>query len=301
MEVDASRVVVGDVLVLESGDRIPADAVVAYASDLLVDTSLLTGESAPSTIERDGGLFAGTFVVEGEADAVVTATGGSTRLAAIARLTTLTTKPVTPLARELDRVVRTIAAIAVGVGGTFFALAMLLGNPASDGFVFAIGVTVALVPEALLPTVTLSLAWGAEQMAKRHVLVRELEAVETLGSTTFICTDKTGTLTRNQMAVVEAWTPAGTALIDGEGYDPTAPVVCQPRGPGQIERLASRPSGARRATPSTTAGLEAHGDPMEAAIDAFAAPVGLRHRCRTGRAVVEPGSRSIRDGDACRW
>ena len=89
--------------------------------------------------------------------------------------------------------VRTIAGVAVGVGVFFFAIAMLLGNPATDGFVFAIGVTVALVPEALLPTVTLSLAYGAERMAAKQVLVRNLEAVETLGSTTFICTDKTGT------------------------------------------------------------------------------------------------------------
>ena len=276
VEVDASRVVMGDVLVLESGDRIPADAVAAYASDLLVDTSLLTGESAPSTIERDGDLFAGTFVVEGEADAIVTATGGSTRLAAIARLTTLTTKPVTPLAHELHRVVRTIAAIALGVGGTFFALAMLLGNPVSEGFVFAIGVTVALVPEALLPTVTLSLAWGAEQMAKRHVLVRELEAVETLGSTTFICTDKTGTLTRNQMAVVEAWTPAGMALIDGVGYEPTAPVVLSnPEVEGQIERLSLAATRCSAGYAFDDGGVwRAHGDPMEAALDAFARRLG---------------------------
>ena len=117
---------------------------------------------------------------------------------------------------------RLIAAIAVGVGGLFLLISLLVGNPLEDGFVFAIGVTVALVPEALLPTVTLSLAWGAEQMAKRQILVRNLEAVETLGSTTFICTDKTGTLTRNQMTVVEAWTPAGTVSVDGPGYDPVA-------------------------------------------------------------------------------
>src|SRR5690606_35486946 len=119
--------------------------------------------------------------------------------------------------RELHRVVRTIATIAVCVGTAFFGLALLLGNDPADGFVFAIGVTVALVPEALLPTVTLSLAWGGEQMAGRQVLVRHLEAVETLGATTFICTDKTGTLTRNQMAVVEAWTPTGGARVEGTG------------------------------------------------------------------------------------
>ena len=178
--VDADDVVVGDLLSLEPGDRVPADASVVVAHSLLVDTSMLTGESEPSSPE-DGAVFAGTFVVEGEADAVVTATGSSTRLADIARLTTMTPSPVTPLTKELHRVVRTVAAIAAGVGVTFFAVSVLIGDSLTDGFVLAIGVTVALVPEALLPTVALALAWGAEQMAKRGALIRRLEAVETLG------------------------------------------------------------------------------------------------------------------------
>ena len=134
------------------------------------------------------------------------------RLAAIAAMTRAGRRPPTPLATELRRVVRTIAVVAVAVGSGFFALALLIGTPARDGFLFAIGVTVALVPEGLLPTVTLSLAIGAQRMAERHALVRHLEAVETLGSTTFVCTDKTGTLTENRMAVVEVWTPSGREI-----------------------------------------------------------------------------------------
>ncbi|HET9444480.1 MAG TPA: cation-transporting P-type ATPase, partial [Acidimicrobiales bacterium] len=261
----------------ESGDRIPADATVAVAHGLLVDTSLLTGESEPTAVES-GRLFAGAFVVEGEAEAVVDATGSSTRLAGIARLTVETPSPPSPLTLELHRVVRVVAAVAVGVGLGFFLLTtVLLGNPAADGFVFAIGVTVALVPEALLPTVTLSLAWGAEQMARRHVLVRRLDAVETLGSTTFICTDKTGTLTLNQMTVVEAWTPEGMALVGTAGYQPDAPVlVPAPEARPALEQLA-------RAAARCSAGYVqevdghwvAHGDPMEAAIDTFARRLGL--------------------------
>ncbi|HEY8524439.1 MAG TPA: cation-transporting P-type ATPase [Acidimicrobiales bacterium] len=286
--VEADDVVVDDVLVLGPGDRVPADARVAEAHGLLVDTSLLTGESEPAGVGRGEAVYAGTFVVEGEAEATVTATGASTRLAEIARLTTHSPPPLSPLTRELHRLVRTVAAVAVGVGGAFFALALGLGNSAADGFVFAIGVTVALVPEALLPTVTLSLAWGAEQMAKRQVLVRKLEAVETLGSTTFVCTDKTGTLTRNQMTVVEAWTPAGTARVDTPGYDPAAPVALSARAQAQarawaaadarsaVERLARAAVRCSNGYVHRVDGAwRPHGDPMEAAIDAFARRLGL--------------------------
>jgi magnesium-transporting ATPase (P-type) len=275
--VDASEVVTGDVLVLEAGDRVAADAVLVLANRSMVDTSLLTGESAALGVSAGEPLFAGTFLVSGEAEAEVTATGTRTRLAEIARLTTLTAKPISPLTRELHRVVRTVALIAVGVGGAFFGLALLLGDTASDGFVFAIGVTVALVPEALLPTVTLSLAWGAEQMAHRKVLVRGLDAVETLGSTTFICTDKTGTLTRNEMAVVEVWTPAGTVVVDGLGYEPTGSVVASPPEAGTaVERLGL--AGVRCSVGYAylaEGAWRAHGDPTEAALDVFARRVGI--------------------------
>jgi magnesium-transporting ATPase (P-type) len=275
-ELDAEEVVVDDVLVLGPGDRIPADAALVVAHQLLVDTSSFTGESEPALVEQ-GAVLAGTFVVEGEAEAIVTATGESTRLAGIARLTVETPSPPSPLTRELHRVVRTLAVIAIGVGGGFFVLAMLLGNPVSDGFVFAVGVTVALVPEALLPTVTLSLAWGAEQMAKRQVLVRELDAVETLGSTTFICTDKTGTLTRNQMSVVEAWTSAGTALVGVAGYEPEAPVVLSDPGARRaVEALARTAARCSDGYAHLVDGVwVAHGDPMEAALDVFARRLGF--------------------------
>jgi magnesium-transporting ATPase (P-type) len=276
-QIEASDVVTGDVLVLEPGDRVAADSVLVVANRTLVDTSLLTGESESATGAEGEQLLAGTFLVAGEAEAVVTATGAGTRLAEIARLTTLTTKPTSPLTLELHRVVRAIAAIAVGIGGAFFGLALLLGDAAADGFVFAIGVTVALVPEALLPTVTLSLAWGAEQMAKRNVLVRGLDAVETLGSTTFICTDKTGTLTCNQMAVVEAWTPAGIALVNGIGYEPTGSIaISRPEARGALELLAISAERCSVGYAFEADGAwSAHGDPMEAALDVFARRMGI--------------------------
>jgi calcium-translocating P-type ATPase len=277
--VDATEVVVGDVLVLEAGDRVPADGSAIVSDAAMLDTSMLTGESASSALLVDGQAFAGTFVVEGTCEVLVAAAGRHTRLAQIASLTSDTPKQATPLTIELARVVRTIAFIAVGFGLGFFVLLWAIGRPLDEGLVFAIGVTVALVPEALLPTVTLSLAWGAEQMAHRRVLVRNLEAVETLGSTTFVCTDKTGTLTRNEMTVVEAWTPEGTARVTGLGYGPSAVVERSDASATlALERAAT--TGVLASTGFATTGHDpgtwvAHGEPMDAALDAYAQRLGL--------------------------
>jgi calcium-translocating P-type ATPase len=171
--------------------------------------------------------------------------------------------------------VRTIAVIAVSIGTSFFLLSLLIGTPAEQGLVFAIGVTVALVPEAMLPTVTLSLAMGAERLAERRALVRRLESVETLGSVTFICTDKTGTLTTNQMTVVEAWAPDGAARIDGVGYGPVAEVELTGDA-GAIDDLAA--SAARCSTGDVVqheGRWEPRGDPMEAALVTLATRLGL--------------------------
>ncbi|HEU4467274.1 MAG TPA: cation-transporting P-type ATPase, partial [Agromyces sp.] len=273
--IEAADVVVDDVLLLESGDRVPADAVVLDENRLLIDSSMLTGESVAGEVHEGEPLFAGTFVVEGDASARVTATGRQTRLAGIAKLTT-GAGPDTPLTRGLRGVVRLTAIIAVGTGTLFLLVSMLVGNPIRDAFVFAIGVTVALVPEGLLPTVTLSLALGSERMARRRVLVRNLEAVETLGSTTFICTDKTGTLTRNEMTAVEAWTPSGSLAVEGTGYGPEA-VLHWSDAAGERDLRSLALAGVRCSTgyaEQTAAGWRAHGDPMEAAIDALARRLG---------------------------
>ena len=216
--VDAEDLVVGDRVLLAAGDRVAADLVVVTSHALTADESTLTGESLAVPVDDQGPLWAGTFLVGGEGEADVVATGGSTRLAGIAELTSGVVRPPSPLSLELRRIVRVMSVLTISVGVGFFGVCLLIGMPTSDGFLFAVGVTVALVPEGLLPTVTLSLAMGAQRMAASHALVRHLQAVETLGSTTFICTDKTGTLTRNEMAVVETWTPAGSVHIHGDGY-----------------------------------------------------------------------------------
>ncbi|WP_404389153.1 HAD-IC family P-type ATPase [Humibacillus xanthopallidus] len=221
VEVSATDLVVDDVVLLEAGDRISADLRLDRAVSVAVDESMLTGESVTSRPELGAVLRAGTFVVEGVGRGTVTATGGRTRLAEIAALTRAARRPPSPLSVQLHRIVTVVAVLAVATGVVAFGVSLLLGVEPAFGFLFAVGVTVALVPEGLLPTVTLSLARATQLMAGRHALVRRLEAVETLGSTTFICTDKTGTLTRNEMNVVEVWTPAGTVRVAGRGYEPT--------------------------------------------------------------------------------
>ncbi|WP_409329844.1 cation-translocating P-type ATPase [Trujillonella humicola] len=275
-EVDAVDLVVGDVVVLQAGDRVAADLQALDVHGLRVDEALLTGESEPVGKAPGDPAAAGCFVVEGEGTAVVTAVAGDTRLASLATLTRGVERAKTPLARELDRLVRTITVLALGIGAVCFGAGVLLGLPLSDGFLFAVGVTVALVPEGLLPTVTLSLARSAQQLAGRSALVRRLESVETLGSTTVICTDKTGTLTQNRMAVLDVWTPAGPVTVRGEGYAPVAEVDGTPPAVAAGRLLA------RTAALCSTGhireedgGWGAVGDPMEAAIDAFARRLGV--------------------------
>jgi magnesium-transporting ATPase (P-type) len=269
--IEATGLVVGDIVLLAPGDRVAADLAVVEADDATIDASMLTGESVAVPLLAGGRAWGGTFVVGGEAVCSVESTGADTRLAGIAALTAAAQRPQSPLATELARVVRTIGAMAVGVGMAFFALSLVLGTAPRNGFLFAVGVTVALVPEGLLPTVTLSLAMGAQRMARRHALVRHLEAVETLGSTTFICTDKTGTLTRNEMSVVEAWTPAGAVTVEGVGYEPIGVVRATPpaRAAAMVAAAAAMATSQGRATVHGGAWV-AQGDPMEAAIDAFA-------------------------------
>jgi len=269
-QLDAGELVVDDIAVLTAGDRIPADGIVVDAQALEVNTSLITGESVPVTLDVGADVTGGTFVVQGEAMIKVTAVGVHTRLAGLADLTRSVVRPTSPLALEMKRVVRTISAIAISTGVAFLVIALIAQTDLQNAVTFAIGVTVALVPEALLPTVTLSLALGAQRIAKRHAVVRHLESVETLGSVTVICTDKTGTLTRNQMQVVEVWTPAGTLTIEGDGYEPTATVSgAEPaRGAAPPVALAAYACSSGRAV-ETDGRWVPQGDPMEAAIDAL--------------------------------
>ena len=274
--ISAEDLVVGDMVLLEAGDRVSADLRLASTAGLAVDESTLTGESAAVRPDPGSLVFAGTYVVEGLAEAVVESTGANTRLAGIAALTETTRPPLGPLAVQLHRVVRAVAAIAVSVGVLFFGLSLTLGTPPHEGFLFAVGVTVALVPEGLLPTVTLSLARAAQRMAGEHALVRRLDAVETLGLTTFICSDKTGTLTRNEMTVVEVWTPDGTVHVRGEGYRPEGVVEGAPAAQESVRRLALSAALASTGRSRQADGdWKPVGDPMEVALHVLAMRLGV--------------------------
>ena len=220
VEVEARTLVPGDVLVISEGDRVCADARI-IDGDLEVDLSTLNGESLPAARSADqvdtaapllqarNLVFSGTACTEGEARAVVTSTGAHTELGRIAALTQRTTRADSPLERQVKRVAWLIALVAAGAGVIFVPVGVAAGLGWMAAATFAIGLIVANVPEGLLPTITLALAVGVRDLARRGAVVKRLSAVETLGSTTVICTDKTGTLTENRMRVTKVWLPGG--------------------------------------------------------------------------------------------
>jgi calcium-translocating P-type ATPase len=235
IEIDASQLVPGDVLVVEEGDRISADARLLEGA-VEVDLSTLTGESLPALreagtsvageplLEARDIVFSGTACTGGEARALVYATGMRTELGRIAALSQRIEREESPLEGQVRRVAWIIAAVASAVGLAFVPLGTIgAGLPFEDAVVFAVGLLVANVPEGLLPTITLSLAVGVRVLARRGALVKRLSAVETLGSTTVVCTDKTGTLTENRMRVTAAWTAAASVIEATEqGFPATA-------------------------------------------------------------------------------
>jgi magnesium-transporting ATPase (P-type) len=284
-ELPAEELVPGDVVVLEPGDRVSADAEVVSRHELRVDNSTLTGESRP--VEPERLVYAGTHVARGTAEAVVVATGMATEFGRIAKLTQEGREEPSPLEVELRRVTRVVALISFGLGSLFFVVAGFLGMGLTERFVFAIGVTVANVPEGLLPTVTLSLALGTQRMARRNALVRRLSSVETLGETTVICTDKTGTLTENEMTVERVWSPEpGWLEVEGAGYEPFGRFlrdgeVADPRTIRELLRCGLLCNDARLTTGA--GGVEVVGDPTEAALVVVAEKGGLRHEQEVAR------------------
>jgi sodium/potassium-transporting ATPase subunit alpha len=216
VQLPIEQLVPGDIVWLEQGDHISADCRLIEAFSVRVDNATITGESLPQV--REAGsctddellyarniLLAGTSMVSGRARAVVFATGMQTQFGKIAYLTETAGEPVSPLRTEIEHLSRWIGILAVLIGVLFFVVGRLTGVPFWNAFIFAIGIIVAMVPEGLLPTLTLALVLATKRMARRNVLIRRLPSIGTLGSTTVICTDKTGTLTQNRMVVTQVF------------------------------------------------------------------------------------------------
>ena len=290
--VPAMDIVPGDVLVIEAGDHIPADARLVETEELSVDLSLLTGESLP--VERnaaptEGGqpaiqspnvVLAGTTAAAGRGIAVVYATGKETEFGYVAHLTSGVDRGKSSLERQVQRIVRLITAIALLMGATVFLLAVWwVGLDVRESFIFCIGIIVANVPEGLLPTVSLSLAVGVQRMAGQNALIRRLSAVESLCATTVICTDKTGTLTMNEVTARRIWLPNGGVSVTGGGYEKSGQLSGVRQGQaGQLQVLMTigiMCSEAELATDLQNDQLwKIVGDPTEAALLVMAAKCG---------------------------
>jgi len=237
--IKAEDLVVGDVIDVKFGDRVPADIRVVKAHGFKVDNSSLTGESEPQArtpeytnenpLETKNIAFFSTNAVEGQCTGIVIRTGDRTVMGRIANLASGLSTGETPIAREISHFIHLITSVAVFLGVSFFIIAFLLGYYWLDAVIFLIGIIVANVPEGLLATVTVCLTLTAKRMAKKNCLVKNLEAVETLGSTSTICSDKTGTLTQNRMTVAHMWFDNRIIEVDtsedqvSANYDKNAP------------------------------------------------------------------------------
>jgi sodium/potassium-transporting ATPase subunit alpha len=227
-QVEAKTLVPGDVISLAEGDRIPADCRLIEANGLTADLSSLTGESEPQELDESRSaevllqsrnmLFSGSLIQSGDAKAIVCRTGMNTEIGNIVALTKATSEVETPIRKELKHFIKIISAIAIGLGISFFLVSVAIGRGELASLIFAIGIIVANVPEGLLPTVTLALTMASKRMARKNALIKNLESVETLGSTTVICSDKTGTLTQNRLSV-------SSLVLGGDGLAATDPTL----------------------------------------------------------------------------
>ena len=248
--IPATEVVPGDVILIEEGDTIPADARLIESTVLQTAEAALTGESLPVSKDtlpipaevglgdRHNMIFSGTVATYGRGRAVVTATGMQTQMGRIAGMLQAAPTETTPLQKELDRIGKLLGIIVVVIAVVMIATIILVEDVRSfsaifDVLIFGVALAVAAVPEGLPAVVTTVLSLGVQRMAKRNAIVRHLAAVETLGSANVIASDKTGTLTRNEMTVRAVVTASGRVRVDGTGYDPTGD-TCAGRKVGRL-------------------------------------------------------------------
>ena len=293
-EIPARDLVPGDVVLLRAGNKIPADVRLIEAINLQIEEAALTGESVPvekSTAPLTGGesalgdrrnmAYAGTAATYGRGRAVVVATGMQTEFGKIAQMLQTIETGKTPLQENLDRVGHMLARAAFVVVAVIVVLGLLRGQPFIEMLIFGIALAVAVVPEALPAVVTISLAIGVQRMVKRHALMRRLSAVETLGSTSVICSDKTGTLTKDEMTVREIFVTGQMLNVSGAGYEPQGEyshdgiVIERPYPLELLLRAAALASDALVVRNQGDGRWQVKGDPTEGALVVAAAKGGL--------------------------
>ncbi|MHB8763807.1 MAG: cation-translocating P-type ATPase, partial [Deferrisomatales bacterium] len=292
--VPAAEVVPGDLVRLQTGDRVPADLRLVQARDLQADESALTGESSPvekgpAPVEAGAGLgdrrsmaYASALVTRGQGRGVVVATGDRTEVGCISRLLAETEELQTPLTRRIAAMSRVLLWAILGLAAVTFGVGLARGQPAVDLFLAAVALAVGAIPEGLPAAVTIILAIGVSRMARRRAIVRKLPAVETLGSTTVICTDKTGTLTENQMTVREVFAGGTRYAVTGAGYAPEGDLRDRgrPADPGADPELAECLRCGLLCNDASLAEAggrwQVQGDPTDGALLASARKLGLR-------------------------
>jgi P-type Ca2+ transporter type 2C len=327
--IPAHDVVVGDILHLEAGDRVPADARLLEAFQLQTLEASLTGESTPvdkdamaewepdaPVADRSNAVFLGTAVTAGKALAVVTGTGMKTEIGRIARLLEQVPTEETPLQKRLSQLGQILVMICLVMVSIIFAIQWLRGGKLSEVFLTSISLAVAAVPEGLPAVVTVTLAIGLRRMAKRNALIRKLPSVETLGCVTVICSDKTGTLTRNEMTVKRLWIHDSEWYVDGEGYAPEGEIspnehrdaepTALPDTLLQMLRCADRCNDSQWRFDREHGTIESVGDPTEIALKVVAAKGGIDQQAAALEPVMHENpfdserkrmSRVIRDRD----
>lgn len=267
---DANEIVPGDILLVQEGDKVSADGVIISSNQLLVDESILTGESEPvekvafkESDEISCEAFSGSTVMRGNATILIAKTGRATKIGSISELSQTVERDLTPMQKELKLFVGKITYLALAIGFAFFIVGFLIGNTFWTNLIFAIGIIVANVPEGLLPTVTLALTQASVKMGKRNAVVKTILSVETLGSTTVICTDKTGTLTQNKLHVDRIY-------VDFAEIFAVEPWKFEKTDTGRtMEEVMALCNDVMTAT-SDTGELTFKGDPTEVAIAEFA-------------------------------
>ncbi|MCS7044487.1 MAG: cation-transporting P-type ATPase [Bryobacteraceae bacterium] len=293
--VEAAELVPGDIVLLEAGDKVPADVRLISVRGLQVDESALTGESVPVSknvdpAPEDAGVgdrlcmaYSSTLVTSGAARGVVVATGDRTEIGRISELIQTTEALATPLTRKIAHFSHFLLWVILALAAVTFAAGVLQGQAWLDMFMAAVALAVGAIPEGLPAALTITLAIGVARMARRHAIIRKLPAVETLGSTTVICSDKTGTLTQNKMNVKAVWAGGARYRFLGEGYEPAGgvqPVSGSPptQNAALLECLRAGLLCNDAALRRQNGAWEAEGDPTEAALLVAAAKFGLERQ-----------------------